>query len=100
MTSKPYKSTPIFTEATLPAGLKKAHSTKAGIWGLLEILSGTVAYVIEANDVGPERQRTMRGGETQIIESELQHHVEPEGAIEMQIHFFDHRPEIDEAGMI
>ena len=100
MTSKPYKSTPIFTEATLPAGLKEAHSTKAGVWGLLEILSGTVTFVIEAGDGGSERRRIMQGGETQIIQSELLHHVEPEGAIEMQVHFFDHRPEIDEAGMI
>jgi tellurite resistance-related uncharacterized protein len=39
-----YKRTPEFDENTLPAGLKKAHSTKAGVWGVIHILEGRLIY--------------------------------------------------------
>ena len=39
MTS-PYETTPIFTEATLPAALRREHRTKAGVWGLIRVLEG------------------------------------------------------------
>ena len=40
----PYKSTPVFNENTLPAGLRKEHRTKAGVWGLIRVLEGQVKY--------------------------------------------------------
>ncbi|MHA6770286.1 serpin family protein [Sphingobium ummariense] len=30
----PYRSTPLFDEATLPAALRSEHRTKAGVWGV------------------------------------------------------------------
>ena len=30
-----YKSTPVFDETTLPAGLRREHRTKAGVWGII-----------------------------------------------------------------
>lgn len=47
MASTPYNKTPVFDEQTLPARLRKAHSTKTGVWGVIRILDGEVRYVIE-----------------------------------------------------
>ncbi|WP_353806442.1 DUF1971 domain-containing protein [Methylobacillus sp.] len=37
---KAYKLTPDFTPGNLPAALQSQHSTKAGVWGLLQVLEG------------------------------------------------------------
>ncbi len=43
---KPYRRTPTFTEATVPAGLLKAHSITAGSWGRIGVLEGKLIYGI------------------------------------------------------
>jgi len=89
--SEPYKSTPVFDERTLPQALQKAHSTKAGAWGLLEIIAGELIYVIEES----ENRRPMRTGDSQLIEPEQLHHVELVGSMQMQVHFFREKPVVD-----
>jgi len=37
---RPYKRTPIFTEATVPPGLLKQHTTKEGAWAKIVVLEG------------------------------------------------------------
>lgn len=86
-----YKSTPVFDEKTLPEALQKAHCTKAGTWGLLELLSGALTYVIEESG----NSRLMMAGDRQIIEPQQLHHVELSGAMQMQVHFFHERPVFD-----
>jgi tellurite resistance-related uncharacterized protein len=44
--AKPYKKTPEFTEETIPAGLLKAHQTKAGTWGKIHVSKGQLRYRI------------------------------------------------------
>ena len=36
--TEPYKTTPVFDETSLPGAIRNAHSTKAGVWGLLRVL--------------------------------------------------------------
>ena len=36
----PYKVTAVWTDETLPAAIRNAHSTKPGTWGLLKVLEG------------------------------------------------------------
>lgn len=45
MASAPYKVTPVFDEESLPAAIRNAHNTKAGVWGLLRVLEGEVSLV-------------------------------------------------------
>jgi len=40
----PYRRTPIFTETTLPAGLRRRHQTKPGTWGLIVVLEGRLRF--------------------------------------------------------
>ena len=42
----PYKSTPVFDENTLPAGLRREHRTKVGVWGIIRVVEGRVRYRI------------------------------------------------------
>lgn len=39
-----YKSTPEFTETTIPAGLLRSHSTAAGVWGRIKVIEGSLRY--------------------------------------------------------
>ena len=47
---KPYASTKEFTAETVPDSLLKAHTTKQGCWGRLNVMSGHVEYFLEGAD--------------------------------------------------
>lgn len=87
---EPYKSTPVFDEVSLPAALQAAHSTKAGAWGVLELLAGSIDYVLE--DSGHTRR--MNAGDRQVIEPQQLHHVVLSGPMQMQVHFYRERPDV------
>lgn len=89
--SRPYKSTPIFDAETLPAGLRRAHSTKPGVWGVIRVLEGAVCYHVEDGSAAPALLTPSTPG---LIHPEQLHHVEPLGAMRMQVEFYDHRPAI------
>ena len=42
----PYKRTSVFDEDTLPAGLRREHRTKPGVWGVIRVLDGRVRYQV------------------------------------------------------
>ena len=85
----PYSSTPIFNETSLPKALQNAHSTKAGTWGVLELIAGELVYVIENSG----RRRAMVAGDRQLIEPQQLHHVELSGPMQMQVHFYREKPD-------
>jgi hemoglobin len=85
----PYRSTPIFTNVTLPKALRRAHSTKADVWGKLKVLKGTILYVIEETG---ECQMVQAPGTVVILPQQL-HSVEPQGDMEMQVDFYHEAPE-------
>jgi hemoglobin len=89
----PHRSTPVFTNDTLPEGLRRAHLTKAGVWGLLKVLKGTILYVTEETG---ERQ-IVRAPGTVVIQPQQLHSVEPQGDIEMQVDFYHQAPELTPA---
>jgi len=85
---KPYSSTPVFDETSLPKGLQKSHCTKAGTWGVLRLLSGTLDFIIETTG----KKRSMVAGEQQLIAPEEKHHVALNSSMTMQIDFYKERP--------
>lgn len=87
--AEPYKSTPLFTELTLPDALRRAHLTKAGVWGVLKVTRGSLLYVLEASG----KQHRLDAPACIIIQPEELHHVEPLGAMEMQVDFYRTRPQ-------
>ena len=90
--SRPYRSSPIFDAENLPAVLRRAHSTKPGVWGVIRVLEGTVRYCIEDGSVPPVLLTQATPG---LINPEQPHHVEPVGAMRLQVDFYDHKPAID-----
>ena len=84
----PYKKTPVFTEVTLPNGLRNDHATKAGVWGLIHIEAGRLLY--EVADTG-EAIELAPGEPHGVIEPEVRHRVTPIGEVRFYVEF--HRAE-------
>jgi tellurite resistance-related uncharacterized protein len=84
----PYRSTAVFDEATLPAALRREHSTKAGVWGVIRVIEGSLR--LEFADGGEAQVLTPdRPG---LVRPEQIHRIEPMGRIRMQVDFYDRPP--------
>jgi len=80
----PYKQTPVFTEESVPAGLKKDHSTKAGVWAKIVVTEGKLRYHINALKTEMELSQDKIG----IIVPEVLHSVEPLGTVRFFVEFY------------
>ena len=80
-----YKSTPEFTQDTVPDGLLNAHQTKAGTWGLIVVLSGRLEYrILEPDMETIELSEALRG----VVEPTILHEVEPLGEVRFYVEFY------------
>lgn len=86
--SEPYKRTPVFDENTLPAGLRKEHRTKPGVWGLIRVLEGRLRYRV----FEPACETVLTPGLAGLLLPDQPHLVEPLGPVRMQIEFYDRPP--------
>lgn len=86
-TARPYRRTDEFTEATVPAGLLRAHTTKTGSWALIHVLEGQLAYRI----VDPRRpaSETILTPEAApgVVEPTILHEVQPLGPVRFYVEF-------------
>jgi tellurite resistance-related uncharacterized protein len=69
-----YKRTTTFDATATPAGLRKTHTTKAGVWGEIVVVEGRVLYVIENEE---DASFILRPGVSGAIAPEVPHHVDP-----------------------
>lgn len=79
-----YKRTAEFTEETVPAGLLRRHTTKAGTWGRICVLSGRLRYRILEPEVEVIELDASREG---VVEPEVPHEVEPVGGVRFFVEF-------------
>ena len=86
----PYKSTPVFDENTLPAGLRREHRTKIGVWGIIRVFDGRVRYRI----LDPVSETILDPDHPGLVFPDQPHCVEPLGAIGMQVEFYDRMPDL------
>jgi tellurite resistance-related uncharacterized protein len=86
--STPYKSTPIFDQDTLPAGLRKEHRTKIGAWGVIRVLEGKLRYKV----LEPLAETILDPEHPGLVLPDQPHLVEPIGQMRMQVEFYDHYP--------
>lgn len=84
----PYRSTPVFDEATLPAALRGEHRTKAGVWGVIRVIEGS----LKLRFPDPRLDRTLTPDEPGFILPEQSHFVEPLGPMQMQLDFYNEPP--------
>jgi tellurite resistance-related uncharacterized protein len=78
-----YRRTRVFTEATMPAGLKADHSTKPGVWAVVTVLAGQLRLTFldtgEHHLLDPEPPG--------IVAPERPHRAEPLGPVRFTIDF-------------
>lgn len=80
-----YRRTMQFDQNSVPAGLKRKHATRAGIWGRLHVVAGTLLYHVEA-PVG--RTFPIAQGSFAVIVPELPHRVETSGPAQFFVEFW------------
>jgi len=85
----PYRSTPVFDADTLPAALRREHSTKAGVWGLIQLLEGSV----ELHFADGSAAKRLGPGVPGLVAPEQPHWVIPLGDFRMRIDFYDTPPD-------
>ncbi len=79
-----YKRTPEFTAATIPAGLRKDHSTKKGVWAKIVVLEGTLRYVVDPLNATFTLEPSTPG----IVIPEVLHYIGPLGEVRFYVEFY------------
>jgi tellurite resistance-related uncharacterized protein len=79
------RSTPVFTEATVPPGLLRSHRTAPGTWGLIRVLEGRLLYRVL--DPASERVLDPAGGPG-LVEPGVAHEVVPLGPVRFLVEFY------------
>lgn len=82
-----YKRTPTFDQDSLPAGLRREHRTKAGVWALIHVIEGNLRYRI----LDPFSEQTLSIGTPGVVLPEQPHEVEPLGPLRMFVEFYSSR---------
>lgn len=79
-----YKQTPMFNEATVPAGILNNHSTKAGVWAKIHVVDGRLRYRVPALNTDQE----LAAGQIGIVVPEVVHNVQPLGTVSFYVEFY------------
>ncbi len=79
-----YHQTPEFSESTIPSGLLGAHTTKAGVWGRIRVLEGSLLYRILEPVV---EERLLEPGVDGIVQPTVEHQVEVCGPTRFIVEF-------------
>jgi len=79
-----YRSTPVFTHDTVPAGLRKDHTTRVGTWGKIHVLEGQLRYRVDEWKV----DKVLTPDTLGIVVPEVLHNVEPLGAARFFVEFY------------
>jgi tellurite resistance-related uncharacterized protein len=82
-----YSRTAEFTEATVPAGLLRDHSTKAGAWGLIHVVEGRLAYRVTDPRRPPSEAVLTPDAAPGVVEPTIVHRVEPLGPVRFFVEF-------------
>ena len=79
-----YKRTPVFDQDSLPAGLRRSHRTKTGVWGLIHVIEGRLHY--RTFDPASETELTPR--KPGVVRPGQLHEVQPLGPVRMFVEFY------------
>ena len=79
-----YRRTPVFTEETLPHGLRHRHQTKAGVWALITGVEGRLRF----RRLDPLSETVLEPAVPGVVAPEEPHEVEPLGPVRFFIEFY------------
>lgn len=80
---RPYKTTAIFDETTMPAALRRGHCTKRGVWGLIRVVDGRLRYRVLETGTATILDPQHPG----VAQPAQMHEVEPLGPVRFFIEF-------------
>jgi tellurite resistance-related uncharacterized protein len=72
-----------FTEQTVPAGLLRAHTTKAHTWAQIRVVEGRLRY----RTLAPPSEHLLDAERPGVVEPEVPHEVEPVGPVRFYVVF-------------
>lgn len=78
------RTTDVFDNHTVPAGLLRAHRVAEGVWGRLVVHTGCLTFVF---DDEPDQPIAVAAGETVAIPPARQHHLELDGPTTFAVEF-------------
>jgi tellurite resistance-related uncharacterized protein len=78
-----YRRTPIFTEMTVPAGLRHQHRTKPSVWGVITVVEGR----LRLRRLAPPSETVLDPTSPGIVAPEEPHDVQPLGPVRFFIEF-------------
>lgn len=84
--AKEYKRTPTFTEDTIPKGLLRSHTTKAGTWGKIVIEEGKLLYRILEPEIEEVELSPEKFG---VVEPQVPHEVQALGKVKFHVEFMN-----------
>jgi tellurite resistance-related uncharacterized protein len=79
-----YRRTPVFDQDSLPPGLRRQHSTKEGVWGLIVVLEGRLLYRL----LDPPSERILDPQTSGVVQPAQPHEVEPLGPVRFYVEFY------------
>jgi len=83
-TCKPYRSTPVFTEVTVPPRLLRSHRTAPATWALIHVLEGRLLYRV----LEPPSERLLDPAAAPgLVEPRVPHEVTLLGPVRFQVVF-------------
>lgn len=88
------RTTEVFDNQTVPAGLLRAHRVADRVWGRLVVHSGSVHFMFEDE---PDAAAVVKAGETLVIPPARLHHVELDGPATFAVEFYRRPADTDEA---
>jgi hemoglobin len=78
------RSTPVFTESTIPPGLLRAHRTAPATWGLIRVLEGRLLYRV----LDPPEERVLDPARPpSVVAPGIPHEVAPLGPVRFLVEF-------------
>src|SRR5687767_7351178 len=84
---EPYSRTPEFDEDDIPPSLLQAHATRRGVWGLIDVVEGRLAYRVTDPRCRPSEQLLTPDAAPGVIAPTIVHQVEPLGPVRFYIEF-------------
>lgn len=84
-TLRSVRTTPVWDQASMPAGLRRAHRVAAGTWGRIVVYEGRLRFTAATT---PAIEIELGAGVLQGIPPGVEHCVEPLGAVRFAVEFF------------
>ncbi len=85
----PYRKTPCFDRASLPAALQREHRTRPGVWAWIHVLHGGIGYRVDAPF---HERRELSPGVPGLVLPEVPHRLELTGPVELYVEFWRAAP--------